>query len=91
MPYTPRAPAAPERDLSPEEVEAYDRDGVVFARGLFDENWVARMAAAVDQTVSNPAEYGDAVSMRDKAFSGDLFLWKERDEFRDFVYESPAS
>ena len=87
----PRPPDSPLRDLTPEEIERYDRDGVIFARGLFDEEWILRMAAAVDDTVANPTEYGDAVSMRDEGFSGDLFLWKEKDEFRDFVYESPAS
>jgi ectoine hydroxylase-related dioxygenase (phytanoyl-CoA dioxygenase family) len=34
---------------------------------------------------------GRAVSIEDKQFSGDLFLWKVNDEFCDFVYDSPAS
>ena len=29
--------------------------------------------------------------MKDQGFSGDLFLWKLNDEFRDWVYESPAA
>ena len=91
MSFTPKPPDLPLRDLHAHEIESYDRDGVLFARGLFDPSWVTRMAAAVDHAVSHPTEYGDAVSLRDKGFSGDLFLWKERDEFRDFIYQSPAS
>ena len=91
MSYVPRPPDRPLRDLTSEEIAQYDRDGVLCARGLFDDAWVERMAAAIDRAVADPTQYGEAVSMRDKGFSGDLFLWKERDEFRDFVYESPAS
>ena len=29
--------------------------------------------------------------MKDAEFSGDLFLWKVDDDFRDFVFESPAA
>ena len=84
-------PEAPTRDLTPEEVEDYERDGVICARGLFPDAWIERMAAAVDRFIENPSLMGGVVSMPDQDFSGDLFLWKLDDEFRDFVYHSPAS
>ena len=28
------------RPLSPEELETYERDGVVLLRGLFDDPWI---------------------------------------------------
>jgi ectoine hydroxylase-related dioxygenase (phytanoyl-CoA dioxygenase family) len=84
-------PDAPVRDLTPDELEAYERDGVICARGLFSTAWIERMAAAVDRVVANPSLMGKVVSMKDQDFSGDLFLWKTDDDFRDFVYQSPAS
>ena len=84
-------PEAPTRSLTPGELEAYDRDGVICARGLFSDAWLARMSAAVDRAVAHPTLMGNVVSMKDANFSGDLFLWKVDDDFRDFVYESPAS
>ncbi len=84
-------PDAPTRDLTPEELEAYQRDGVICARGLFSDPWIERMSAAVDRAVANPTLLGSVVSMKDAHFSGDLFLWKVDDDFRDFVYQSPAS
>ena len=39
---------APLRELRGDEIEAYDRDGVICARGLFDETWIERMARAVE-------------------------------------------
>ncbi len=82
---------APRRDLTREEIETYDRDGVVCTRGLYPHRWVERMARAVDAVVARPTPYGDQVSLKDRGFSGDLFLWKTDDEFRDYVYDSPAA
>lgn len=82
---------APLRALTEEELAAYDRDGVVCARGLFPAAWIERMSAAVDRVVESPTFLGNVVSMKDEAFSGDLFLWKTDDDFRDWVYESPAA
>ena len=42
-------PDLPLRDLTPDEIESYDRDGVICARGLFPETWVKRMARAVER------------------------------------------
>jgi ectoine hydroxylase-related dioxygenase (phytanoyl-CoA dioxygenase family) len=84
-------PDSPARELTTEELEAYDRDGVVCVRGLFPDAWIRRMARAVDHAVANPTLLGGVVSMKEQKFSGDLFLWKLDDEFCDFVYESPAS
>ena len=44
----------PLRELIPGEVEAYDRDGVVCARGRFGADWNWRMARAVERIVANP-------------------------------------
>ncbi|HIG40720.1 MAG: phytanoyl-CoA dioxygenase family protein [bacterium] len=84
-------PEAPLRSLTREEIETYDRDGVVCLSGLFSDHWIRKMEKAIDHAVANPTTMGRAVSMKDEAFSGDLFLWKVDNEFCDFVYESPAS
>jgi len=81
----------PLRRLTDAELRAYDEDGVVQARGLFPEAWLERMAKAVDRVVARPTPMGQAVSMKDQGFSGDLFLWKTNDDFRDWVYDSPAA
>jgi len=81
----------PLRDLTPEELRAFDEDGVFAARGLFPDGWIARMARAVDHVVAEPTFFGNVVSMQDEGFTGDLFLWKLDDEFRDWVYDSPAA
>jgi ectoine hydroxylase-related dioxygenase (phytanoyl-CoA dioxygenase family) len=81
----------PRRWLTPEEIQRYDEDGVVCARGLFPEDWLERMARAVDRVVANPTLFGRVVSIEERQFSGDLFVWKTDDDFRDWIYESPAA
>jgi hypothetical protein len=49
------------------------------------------MATAIDDVTANPTFYGDMVSKCDDGFSGDVFLWLTEDDFRDFVFDSPAS
>lgn len=81
----------PLRDLTQDELRAYARDGVIHAANLFPEAWLERMCAAVDRFASQPSPFGDAVSMQDQGFTGDLFVWKLDADFRDFVFESPAA
>lgn len=84
-------PDSPLRELLDDEIAAYDRDGVICARGLFDTAWVERMAAAADRISAHPTFYGSQVSLAEQGFVGDLFVWKQDDDFRDFIYDSPAA
>ncbi|MEE2674801.1 MAG: phytanoyl-CoA dioxygenase family protein [Myxococcota bacterium] len=84
-------PELPLRNLTAEEVEDFERDGVICARGLFAPEWIERMGAAVDRVLTAPTLLGNVVSMKNDGFRGDLFLWKTDDDFRDWVYDSPAS
>ena len=79
------------RELTAGEIAAYDEHGVVVARGLFPDHWLARMAAAVDHAIENPTPYGAGVSMEGELFTGDVFLWKTYDEFRDWTSHSLAA
>jgi ectoine hydroxylase-related dioxygenase (phytanoyl-CoA dioxygenase family) len=84
-------PDRPLRRLTQEELDTYETDGVICARGLFPDAWIERMASAVDGIVATPTFYGKVVSMKGEDFTGDLFVWKTDDEFRDWVYDSPAA
>ncbi len=44
------------RALTPEEIEAYHRDGVVCLRGVLNDEWVAVVKAAVDEAERRFAE-----------------------------------
>lgn len=83
----------PLRAVTEDEIAAYERDGAACLRGMFDQDWIARMQRAVDYNLDHP---GDMVFEYTKAgkpgrFHGDLFLWLHNPDFRAFVLESPCA
>jgi len=75
------------------DVEAYERDGVVCVRGAVDGAWVDRMRAAVDRVMREPGPYSKREVAPDGSgrFHNDMFMWTRDDDFRAFVFESPAA
>jgi len=68
----------------------FERDGVVCLRQVFDAAWIDRMRAAVDHTMEHPTPIGEFVSMKDRGFTNDLWMWLEHDDYAHYVRESPA-
>lgn len=81
----------PLRDLTEEEIQQFERDGVVLVKGVFDEKWVSLVADAIDRMTSTPTPYGRLLSSEAHRMYTDLFMWKYDDAFRDFVFHSPAA
>lgn len=84
--------ALPLRAVTDEHVVTYDRDGVVCLRGLFDDAWIERLRAAVERNIGAP---GPLVLEYTKEgapgrYHGDMFMWTWDDDFRAFVFDSPA-
>ena len=82
--------AAPMRPVTPQEREAYRRDGAVVLRGVLSLDWIERMRGAVDRALDNPGgasvEYAAQGAGR---YLGDFFLWLRDADFRAFALESP--
>lgn len=83
-------PEQPLRPLSPSEVEAFRRDGVVCAPAVMPPHWIERMAGAVERSLRDPSPLGAMISKQEVGFTNDLFLWLRDDDYRAFVFESPA-
>lgn len=77
-------------ELSPSDVAAFQRDGVICVRGAIPGSWIDRMAQAVERTIVRPTPIGAAISMPQKGFTNDIFMWLADPEYRAFVFESPA-
>ena len=83
---------APLRAVTDQERERYEEDGVVCLRGVFDADWIARMAAAVDRAVERPGPMALDLSQGQAGrFHGDSFVWTWDEDFRSFVFDSPAA
>ena len=87
MPHTRSpTPAEPYRDLRDEEIASLREDGAVCARGLIDEDTIAHMRDGLEDVIRNTSVLGGAaLSLAEKGFHGDIFVWKLHDSFRDLA------
>ena len=81
----------PATEVTEEDVQAYERDGVVCLRNVFDAEWVERLVKAVDRTMANP---GKRVREATKAgspgrFHSNTFMWRWDPDMRALALESP--
>lgn len=81
------------RDLTDQEVEAYNRDGAIVARGVIPPDWIEFMTEAVERVLADPKGMGMEYTKEDKPgrFFGDLFTWLWNEDFRSFVLASPLA
>lgn len=78
------SPPEPHRWLTDDELAAYDRDGVVCARGLLDLPLIERLRAALEDVISSQSVLARNLTAGE-GFHGDIFVWKLNDEFRDLA------
>lgn len=64
------------RPITAEEIQTYERDGVVCLRGMFDADWIEWLRATVDVL---PGDYGNQT-----------FLWPIYAAFRELAFDSPV-
>ena len=82
------------RDLTPNEIESFNADGVVCLRGLFSDQWIGKMRDAAEVGLGNPGNlHAELAEERDDdgRFFHDTFLWTRNETCRQFVFASPAA
>jgi ectoine hydroxylase-related dioxygenase (phytanoyl-CoA dioxygenase family) len=77
--------------LSQQQIETFQRDGGVLLEGVFND-WIDTLRAGVDTNMRDPGPFGrdyldDAAGGR---FFGDYCNWNRIDEYRQFMFASPA-
>lgn len=78
--------------VSDEQVETYQRDGVVLLRQVFND-WLAPLADGIAALMADPSPLERTVVPADGSapFFQDLCNWQRFEPFRRFVHESPAA
>ncbi|MEM9277209.1 MAG: phytanoyl-CoA dioxygenase family protein [Pseudomonadota bacterium] len=79
------------RDLTAEEINTYERDGIVCLRQFFDADTVEMLREVVERDMKNPGPMALDVTRDGKGkFFGNTFVWKHYKELDDFIHNSPA-
>ena len=81
------------RDLGIDEIESYDRDGVILLRGMFDLDWIELLSEGLDFNCDNP---GSRSRIWDRDADGrtmfyDAQAWQGNEHYRKFIFDSPCA
>ena len=81
------------RVITLNEVETYHRDGVLLLRGMFDKDWIDLLNKGLDANCESPTERS---RIWDRDASGrtmfyDNTAWRDIDEYKKFIFNSPAA
>lgn len=73
------------------DVDAFQRDGVVCLRGLFND-WLEVLAAGIDRNMAEPGEFASENTKPGESgrFFDDYCNWPRIPEYRQLVFDSPA-
>jgi len=79
-------PEEPSRFFTPDELETFERDGVVCARALLDGAAIEALRVALEDAIEKLSVLGkNALNRESQGFHGDIFVWKLHDAFRDLA------
>ena len=81
------------REITADEIETYQRDGVVHLPGIVDGEWLERMRGAVDRVLEAPGPRGYDINEGNTTgrMAYDNFMWTRDPDFRALVFESPMA
>ena len=79
--------------ISAEDIAAFNRDGAVHLRGVFDTAWIDTLRAGIDADLANPtANFARHTKDPDApAYLEDFWAWNKVPQFEDFVRHSPCA
>ena len=83
----------PLRAITEAEAAAYQSDGVVLLKGLFDAGWVERLRGLAEADMENPGPLTQELAKPDESgrFYFNTFMWHRDAGFRDFVFGATAT
>ena len=88
----------PETELyaGKEAIAAYNNDGVICLRSVFDQHWLNVIETGIDQYFADMKSEGGAANVKVKhdgdkgSFHYATLMWKQMDAFRKVIFESHA-
>ena len=79
------------RQVTHEEVNEYQKNGVVKLSGAFEMDWINQLREVTETALNNPGPYAEEYAKGGGRFFGDLDVAKRFPQFNDFIYNSGAA
>ncbi|MEM7029085.1 MAG: phytanoyl-CoA dioxygenase family protein [Chloroflexota bacterium] len=75
------------------DIEAFQQDGAVCLRQVFDQAWLHKLEEGIRQNQADPSPNSESLraTADSGAFYNDYCTWQRIPAFREFVYDSPAA
>ena len=79
--------------VTEEQIQTYEKDGAIILRNVFNEYQLQLIAKGIAHNLKNPSIYAseNGVPSTQGRFFDDYCNWTRIPEFREFIYNSPAS
>lgn len=71
------------------DISQFQEDGVTVVRNVLDAEWLARLAAAIEENMGNPGPHGKNHAEEGGAYFGDYVNWKRIPDFLNVASEGP--
>ena len=83
----------PPRSVTEAEIATYHRDGVVLLPGMFDAEWIDLLEQGLKANCDDPTDRSRVWDRddRDRTMFYDSQAWQRIEEYRQFIFDSPAA
>lgn len=76
--------------ISDDAVTQYWADGATVVRGAIGDDWLARLADAIERDIADPGPFDHSYDVAGGRFHGNLRVWQNDPDFGAFCLDSPA-
>ena len=81
--------------LTQERLREYRTNGAICLKGVIESSWLELLSKGVERNLAHPGSQS-RIYTRDRGdkpgfFFGDVARWREIDEYRRFIFHSPAA
>ena len=70
------------------DIDSFNDDGAVALQSVVDDEWLERIAVAIDDDIRDPGPFYHGYETDDGVFHGNLRLWESHESFRAICLES---
>lgn len=79
--------------LNQKEIIKFKNDGAVLIKEIFNKNWIEKLRNGINKDIKNPSpRFARHTKFKNvPGYYEDFWIWDLHDEFKDFLFNSPAS